>query len=64
MRFLSQRKATYKLEFYIEFFAGSLNENNPKCSHFLSALLFFAAGALGSRFQSWMSIDTMKDNIF
>ena len=60
VRFLSQHKATYKFRvmLYVEFkLAGHLSENNPKCSHFLSALLLFSGGALGSRFQNWMTID-------
>ena len=60
VRFLSQHKATYKFRvmLYAEFkLAGHLSENNPKCSHFLSALLLFSGGALGSRFQNWMTID-------
>ena len=59
-RFLSQHKATYKFRvmLYVEFkLAGRLSENNPKCSHVLSALLLFSGGALGSRFQNWMTID-------
>ena len=60
VRFLGQHKATYKFRvmLYVEFkLAGRLSENNPKRSHFLSVLLLFSAGALGSRFENWMTID-------